>query len=160
MSKQKTKKMSDLDKRTLTLKRTFSAPISLVWEAWTQPEHIAQWWGPKGMETQIIDHEFKVGGNWKYVMQMPNGSEFIADGIYSAIVELEKIISSANFKPMTEGVEIQAYFEENGDKTNFTFSVVHPTEEYCQQQEKMGFMNGWGSVFDRLTELLLAKQNA
>ena len=56
--------------------------------------------------------------------------------------------------PMTEGVEIQALFEENGDKTNFTFNCVHPTEEYCKQQEKMGFYNGWGSVFDRLNEYL------
>ncbi|WP_299437137.1 SRPBCC domain-containing protein [uncultured Aquimarina sp.] len=142
--------MSNLNNRTLSLKRTFNAPIQLVWQAWSRPEHITHWWGPKGMETKIIEHDFSVGGTWKYAMLMPDGSEFIADGIYTEIVELKKIISSANFKPMTEGVEIQALFEEDGDQTKFTFNVVHPTEEYCQQQEKMGFMNGWGSVFDRL----------
>ena len=51
--------------RTLTLERTFKAPIKLVWEAWTQPEHIAQWWGPKGMETNVIEHNFSVGGQWE-----------------------------------------------------------------------------------------------
>jgi len=142
--------MNDASDRTLTLKRTFNAPLKLVWEVWSQPEHIAQWWGPKGMETNVIEHDFRVGGNWKYIMLMPDGNEFIADGIYLEIVELEKIFSSANFKPMTEGVEIQALFEGDGDKTNFTFNVVHPTEEYCKQQEKMGFYNGWGSTFDRL----------
>ena len=81
---------------------------------------------------------------------MPDGNEFVSEGVYLVIVEFEKIFSSANFKPMTEGVEIQALFEKNGDKTNFTFNIVHPTEEYCKQQEKMGIMNGWGSVFDRL----------
>ena len=136
--------------RTVTIKRTFDAPIKLVWEAWTQSEHLASWWGPKGMETKVIEHDFRVGGQWKYAMMMPDGNEFITDGIYSEIVTLKKIISSANFKPMTEGVEIQALFEENGDKTNFTFNIVHPTEEYCKQQEKMGILNGWGSVFDRL----------
>ena len=85
---------------------------------------------------------------------MPDGNEFIADGIYSDIVKLVKIFSSANFKPMTEGVEIQSLFEEAGDKTNFTFNCVHATEEYCRQQEQMGFYNGWGSVFDRLDEYL------
>ncbi|MDN5202786.1 SRPBCC domain-containing protein [Fulvivirgaceae bacterium BMA10] len=145
---------NDLKNRTLTLKRTFNAPIKLVWEAWTQPEHIALWWGPKGMETKVIEHNFSVGGEWKYSMMMPDGKEFIADGVYKEIVELERIFSSANFKPMTEGVEIQALFEENGDKTNFTFNVVHPTEEYCKQQEEMGFYNGWASVFDRLGEFL------
>lgn len=141
---------NDLDKRVLTLKRIFNAPIELVWEAWTQPEHIIQWWAPKGMKIKVVEHNFRVGGKWKYVMPMPDGKEFISDGIYSEIVRLEKIVTSANFKPMTEGVEIRALFEANGDKTNFTFSVVHPTEEYCRQQEQMGFYNGWGSAFDRL----------
>jgi uncharacterized protein YndB with AHSA1/START domain len=141
---------NDLAKRVLTLKRTFNAPVELVWEAWTEPEHIAQWWAPKGMQVTVVEHHFSVGGTWKYVMPMPDGSEFTSEGVYTVIVEFEKIFSSANFKPMTEGVEIRALFEANGDKTHFTFSVVHPTEEYCQQQEKMGFYNGWGSAFNRL----------
>ena len=143
-------KENELNNRTVTLERTFNAPIKLVWKAWTQPEHIAQWWGPKGMDTKVIEHDFRVGGQWKYAMLMPDGNEFISDGVYSEIVELEKIFSSANFRPMTEGVEIQSLFEEFGDKTKFIFNVIHPTEEYCKQQEKMGIMNGWGSVFDRL----------
>lgn len=60
------------------------------------------------------------------------------------MVEFEKIVSSANFMPMTEGVEIQSLFKANGNKTDFTFNIVHPTEEYKIQQEKMGIMNGWG----------------
>ncbi len=147
-------KTNETNSRTLSLKRTLNAPIKLVWEAWTQPQHIALWWGPKGMDTKVIEHDFRVGGKWKYTMEMPDGNEFISEGVYSVIVELEKIFTSADFKPMTEGVEIQALFEENGDKTNFTFNVVHPTEEYCKQQEKMGFMNGWGSVFDGLETYL------
>ena len=142
--------LNEVSKRILTIKRTFNVPRKLVWEAWIKPEHIVQWWGPKGMQIKVIEHDFKVGGKWKYVMPMPDGSEFISDGVYSEIVEPEKIVTSANFKPMTAGVEIRAFFQENGDKTNFTFSVVHPTEEYCRQQEKMGFYNGWGSTFDRL----------
>lgn len=146
--------MDDLSKRTLTLERTFNAPLQLVWEAWTQPEHIANWWGPKGMKTKIIEHNFKAGGSWKFSMTMPDGKEFITEGVYSEIVEFEKIISSADFKPMTEGVEIQAFFKADGDKTLFTFNVVHDTEEYCRQQEEMGFYNGWASVFNNLEEFL------
>ncbi|MGB5386048.1 MAG: SRPBCC domain-containing protein [Eudoraea sp.] len=144
----------ELNNRTLTIKRTFNAPIQLVWDAWTRAEQIALWWGPKGMQTKVVKHDFKVGGIWKYVMTMPDGNDFVTEGVYSEIVELVKIISSADFKPMTEGVEIQALFEAKEDKTNFTFKVVHPTAEYCKQQEKMGFYNGWGSTFDRLNEYL------
>lgn len=142
--------------RTLTIERTLDAPIALVWEAWTQPEHIAKWWGPPHMDVKIIEHNFEVGGQWKYSMTMPDGMEFVTEGVYSLIVEPEKIHSSADFKPMTEGVEIQALFKEEGDKTHFTFNVVHPTAEYCKQQEEMGFYNGWGSVFNNLEEHLSA----
>jgi len=143
--------------RTLSIEKTLNAPLELVWKAWTQPEHIAQWWGPKGMETKVAKHDFQVGGTWKFVMMMPNGQEFIGEGVYSEIVEFEKIISSADFKPMTEGVEIQALFKAKGDQTEFTFHCVHATEEYCKQQEQMGFYNGWGSTFNRLAEYLEAK---
>ena len=148
----------DLKSRTLTLTRTFQAPIKLVWEAWTQPEHIAGWWGPKGMDIKIVEHDFRVGGKWKYVMPMPDGKEFISQGVYSEIIAFKKIVTSADFMPMTAGVEIQASFEANGDQTIFTFSVIHPTVEYCKQQEKMGFYNGWGSAFDRLDSLLTSRK--
>ncbi len=149
-----------MNDRTVTIKRTFDAPIALVWEAWTKPEHVAQWWSPKGITTKIAEHEFKVGGKWKFIMPMPNGNEFIAEGVYIDIVEHEKIVSKADFKPMTEAVEIWALFKAQGDKTEFTFHVVHPTVEYRIQQEKMGILNGWGSVFDRLEELLISMVNS
>ncbi len=146
--------MSDLKNRTLTIEKNFNAPIKLVWEAWTNPEHVAKWWGPKGADIKVVEHDFKVGGKWKYTMPMPDGNEFISEGEYKEIVELQKIVSSANFKPMTEGVELHTFFEAQGDKTKFTFSVIHPTEEYCKQQEEMGFYNGWGAAFDRLEVLV------
>lgn len=145
---------NDISKRMLTLKKTLNAPRRLVWEAWTNADHIVRWWAPAGMETKVIHHEFKPGGHWKYTMLMPDGSEFISEGVYSEIIEFEKIVTSADFIPMTEGVILQILFEDDDDKTSFTFSVIHPTEEYCRQQEKMGFYNGWGTAFDRLNKYL------
>ncbi len=143
-----------MENRTVTIERTFDAPVELVWSAWTEATHIAEWWSPKGITTEIVEHNFVVGGKWKFLMPMPDGSTFTAEGEYLEIVEHERIISKADFKPMTEGVEIQSFFEAQGDQTKFLFKVVHPTEEYKIQQEKMGILNGWGSVFTRLEELL------
>jgi len=148
-------KINDAKNRTLTIKKVFNALIKIVWEAWIKPDHIVQWWAPKGMKVTVIKHDFKVGGKWKFVMPMPDGNEFISEGQYLEIVEFNKIITTADFKPMTEGVELQVFFEADGDKTNFTFSVIHATEEYCKQQEKMGFYNGWGSAFDRMEALII-----
>ena len=147
-------KANEADPRILSIERTFQAPIQLVWEAWTRPEHIANWWGPQGMEVKIVKHEFRVGGSWEYSMLMPDGNEFISDGVYSEIVEPKRLVTTANFRPMTEGVELQILLEADGNATHFTFNVVHPTEAYRMQQEKTGFYNGRGSAFDRLEVLL------
>ena len=140
--------------RTLTIERTFNAPIQLVWDAWTKADHIVKWWGPKGMETRIEEHSLKVGGDWKFIMKMPDGRDFIAEGQYQEIHAPNKLVTTANFRPMTEGVVLEVFLEADGEKTIFKFNVVHPTEEYCKQQEAMGFYNGWASTFDRLQEMI------
>jgi uncharacterized protein YndB with AHSA1/START domain len=55
---------------------------------------------------------------------------------------------------MTEGVTLIVQLSESDNQTKMLFSVVHPTEEYAKQQEELGFLNGWGSVFDRLLSYL------
>lgn len=147
-------KANNAKSRTLSMQKVFDAPIKTVWEAWTNPDHVIQWWAPPGMPIKVEQHEFKVGGKWKYSMPMPDGNLFISEGKYLEIEPLKKIITTADFRPMTEGVELHVSFEADGDKTNFTFSVVHETEDYAKQQEKMGFYNGWGSAFNRMEAIL------
>ena len=146
--------LSDIEKRTLTIERSFDAPQDLVWKAWTQSEHIAKWWAPPGMETTVKKHDFKVGGDWEYSMLMPDGKDFIAFGTYSRIEAPNLLETTANFIPMTEGVTLLVTLSENGGKTHMNFKVIHPTEEYCKQQEQMGSLNGWGKVFDGLVGYL------
>ena len=114
-----------------------------------------KWWAPPGMKINLIEHNFQVGGKWKYSMPMPDGNLFISEGTYIEIEQYKKIITTADFKPMTEDVELHILFEAGGDKTNFTFSVIHKTEEYCKAQEKMGFYNGWGAAFNRMEALII-----
>jgi len=102
------------------------------------------------MKINVVEHDFRTGGAWKYSMPMPDGSLFISAGKYLEIEPYKKIVTTADFKPMTEDVELHVLFEEDGDKTHFTFSVIHATEDYCRQQEKMGFYNGWNTAFARL----------
>ena len=103
--------MNDAKNRTLTLKKKINAPVKLVWEAWTNSDHVVQWWGPKGMKIDVVEHDFKVGGKWKYTMPMPDGNLFISEGTYLEIVPYKKIATTADFKPMTEGVELHVEFE-------------------------------------------------
>lgn len=145
--------------RTLTIKKVFNAPVNLVWNASTQVDQIVQWWAPQGMKIKVIEHNFTVGGKWKFSMPMPNGGDFVSEGTYLEIVEHKKIVTSADFKPMTENVELHVSFEADSDNTNFEFSVVHETEDYAKAQEKMGFYNGWGSALNRMEEVISKQQN-
>lgn len=135
--------------RTLTIKKVFNAPVNLVWNAWTEADQIVQWWAPQGMKIKVVEHNFTVGGKWKFSMPMPNGGDFVSEGTYLEIVEHKKIITSADFKPMTENVELHVSFEADGDKT----------ESYAKAQEKMGFYNGWGSALNRMEEVISKQLN-
>lgn len=146
--------INEAKNRTLTIEKILDASIDLVWEAWSQPEHIAHWWAPKGLELEILEHDFSIGGKWKYSMKMPNDQIFISEGQYKEINAPNKLVTTADFKPMTEGVELYIFLEAIGHQTKFTFHCVHKTEAYCKQQEEMGFYNGWGSVFGNLEEYL------
>jgi uncharacterized protein YndB with AHSA1/START domain len=148
-------KANNATNRTLTIKKVIEAPVKLVWEAWTNSDHVVQWWAPPGMKINVVEHSFKVGGKWKYTMPMPDGNLFISEGTYLEIEPNKKIVTTADFKPMTEDVELHVEFEADGDNTNFTFSVIHATEEYSKQQEKMGFYNGWGSAFTRMESVIM-----
>lgn len=64
----------EVENRQLRMKRMFKAPVELVWEAWTKPEHISKWWGPNGFTTTIHKMDFEEGGEWKLTMHGPGGS--------------------------------------------------------------------------------------
>jgi uncharacterized protein YndB with AHSA1/START domain len=81
--------------RTLSITKVIDAPAQLVWDAWTNPDHVIQWWAPLGMKIEVMEHDFKVGGKWKYTMPMPDGNLFVSEGKYLEIVPLKKIITTA-----------------------------------------------------------------
>ena len=136
--------------RTLSITKKLKAPLEKVWAAWTEPEHIAAWWGPKDMPVTIVKHDFKIGGQWRYTMEIPDGNTFVSDGTYADIVPNTKLTTSADFRPMTIGVVLQVSLKEDGKNTQLDFNVLHPTVAYCKQQEGMGFYKGWDAAFNRL----------
>ena len=62
--------------RELLLTRVLNAPIELVWEVWTNPKHIAQWWGPNGFTNTITTMDMHPGGEWDLVMHGPDGTDY------------------------------------------------------------------------------------
>ncbi|PYT00443.1 MAG: hypothetical protein DMF63_07705 [Acidobacteria bacterium] len=155
----------------IVITREFAAPRQLVWDAWTKPEHIEKWFGPKGFNTRVDEMDFKVGGRSSYVMIGPDGGEYPADGVFKEIVPIEKIVSSADgfskeFQEahpemdLPKGTTVMTYlFDDLGDSTKLTLITTHSSVEERKKHEAMGVVQGWGSSFDKLDELLSELNN-
>ena len=93
MAATSTTQIKDTD---IVIIREFAAPRQLVWDAWTKPEQIEKWFGPKGFTTRVDEQDFKVGGRSNYVMIDAKGEEYPAAGVFKEIVPIEKLVSSAD----------------------------------------------------------------
>jgi uncharacterized protein YndB with AHSA1/START domain len=80
--------------REIVIAREFDAPRELVWDAMTNPQHVVNWWGPRGFTTTIETMDFRVGGDWKHVMHGPDGTEYPNHSVFKEIVKPEKIVYS------------------------------------------------------------------
>ena len=78
--------------RELIVTRLLDADIKLVWEAWTKPEHIAQWWGPDGFTNTISEMDFIPEGEWQLVMHGPDGTDYKNRSMFKEIIPFEKIV--------------------------------------------------------------------
>lgn len=151
----------------LVIERTFKAPRQLVWDVWTQPEHIANWWGPKGYYTRVEEYDFRPGGKWKYVMVGTNGQEHAVVGIFETILEPEKIVTTDNFGEGHEAVGVAEMpgilkliveLEDLGEHTRLTLTQTHTTEAEKEKHRAMGVMQGWASSFEKIDEYLIQFQ--
>lgn len=149
--------------REIVITRTFDAPRQLVWQAWTQPEHVAQWWGPRGFKTRVTELDLRPGGVWRYVMIGQDGTEYPVKGVFREVVPYERIVTSDEFDEgfehpaaggLPQGIVLTATLDDLGDKTRLTLSIAHPTSEDRRQHEKMGVVAGWNSSFECLDEYL------
>lgn len=151
------------DEHTIVITRTFNAPRDLVWRVWTEPAHIAQWWGPKGFTTRVEEMDLRPGGKSRYVMIGPDGAEYPGEGVFQEVVPQERIVTTDKFgedyQPTTDvdlpqGMVLTAIFEDLGHQTRLTLQIVHPTVEEKRKHEEMGVVAGWNSSFDCMDEYL------
>src|ERR1700677_5188508 len=73
--------------REVIIERVFDAPPEIVFQVWTEPGHLARWWGPKGFTNPVCEVDLRVGGAWRIVMRAPNGAEYPGGGVYREIVK-------------------------------------------------------------------------
>ena len=82
---------SNTQNRELLLTRVLNAPIELVWEVWTKPEHIAEWWGPNGFTNTITKMDVTPKGEWHLIMHGPDGTNYKNKSIFKEVVSTRKL---------------------------------------------------------------------
>ena len=117
------------DPQSIIATRVLDAPRELVWTAWTDPKHLAQWWGPNGFSTTTSAFDFRAGGVWRFVMHGPDGRDYQNRITFDEIVRPERI---AYHHGGGEDVEPEQFrttvtFEDLAGKTRLTLHAVFPS---------------------------------
>jgi len=157
--------------RALLITRVFDAPRELVWKAWTEPDHIRRWHGPRMFTCPVCEIDFRVGGKYLFCMRSDSGPEawqkgIWSTGVYREIVPLEKIVCTDSFADengnvvaatyygMTDDIPLEMLvtvtFEDLGGKTKMT--LRHQGLPAGEMTESAGI--GWNESFDKLAESL------
>jgi uncharacterized protein YndB with AHSA1/START domain len=117
---------SNTNDRELLLTRTLNAPVKLVWEVWTKPEHLANWWGPNGFTNTISDMEVKPGGAFNLIMHGPDGTDYDNMSTYNEVVPFEKLVFEHTTYPH---ILFTISFEAQGDKTLLRWHMLFDSAE-------------------------------
>jgi uncharacterized protein YndB with AHSA1/START domain len=137
----------------VVITRIFNAPRSLVFKAWTDPEHLSKWFGPKGFMATIIENDARTGGAYHFHMRSPNFDQHW-HGIYREVVAPERLVftwpTTTRHPEVTNTVVTVSFEDVGGGKTRLT--LRHATFDTIGQRDDHG--GGWNSAFDRLAELV------
>lgn len=143
--------------RVLVMERVFDAPRELVFQAWTDPKHVAQWWGPKGFTNPVCELDVRPGGAILIHMRGPDGVVYPTKGVYREIVSPERLVFTNSAFEGEEGnsqleVLTTVTFGEHNGKTKLTLRavVVKSTPEVAAALA--GMEEGWNQSLDRLAE--------
>jgi uncharacterized protein YndB with AHSA1/START domain len=151
--------------REIVVTRIINAPRALVWEAWTDPDQIAKWWGPEGFTTTIEEMDVRPGGVWKHVMHGPDGFDYINKSVFTEVVKPERIAFTHEGKGGRKGESFAAFeatwtFESLGNKTGVTIRMVFPSAaDRDLVVKEYGAVEGAEQTLVRL-EVLLSRRSA
>lgn len=139
--------------RTLVLTRLLAAPRSLVFQAWTQPGHLARWWGPAGFTLPTCEMDFRAGGAYRFCMRAPDGRDHWVWGVYREIVEPERLVftwereDEAGLRCQSSMVVTVTFAEQAGQTRLTLHQATFQTTADCADHHR-----GWKECLDRLAD--------
>jgi uncharacterized protein YndB with AHSA1/START domain len=138
--------------REIVTTRVLNAPRELVFKAWTDPDQLVQWWGPKGFTNTFHEFDLRPGGIWRFVMHGPDGVDYQNKSVFVEVVNPERIVFDHVSGPR---FQVVATFAEQAGKTTLTFRMRFESAAECDKVKAFA-VEGNEQNFDRL-EARLAK---
>ncbi len=143
---------SATETREISNEKIFDAPRELVWNAWTDPEHIKQWWGPIGFTTTTRRFDFQPGGQWLLTMHGPDGTDYPNEITYKVIEKPNRLEYEHGNCPLFYTTVI---FEDLGGKTKLSMRMLfNSTEDREDTAKRYGAIEGLEQTLGRLREFL------
>lgn len=144
--------------RELTLIRIFDAPRDLVFEAWTNPKHLAKWWGPHGFTNPVCEFDARPGGKIHIDMQAPDGTVYPMTGTVHEIVPPSRLVFMAAAEDHDGNALLNSLttvtFEDLGEKTKVTVHASAVGLAPIAADMLKGMEAGWTQSLERLAEIL------
>jgi len=147
--------------REIVITRTFDAPRALVFKVWTDPKHVAQWWGPSGFTAPVCELDLRVGGQFSIHLLGPNGVTYPCTGTFREIVKPERIVyvgTSEDGPACGSGLPprstVTVTFDEQDGKTLMTMRTILESVTARDAAIADGFNIGWGMSLERLAEYI------
>jgi uncharacterized protein YndB with AHSA1/START domain len=154
----------DIAERELVLNRLLNAPRTLVFDTWSDPEHVSKWWGPVGFTTTTHEMAFKVGGRWRFTMHGPDGTDYPNLVVYTEIARPERIRYDHGDDDRSENpapnFKVTVTFQDRGGKTFLTLRMLVESAAILEEMKKFGAVEGGTQTLDRLEQYLAEKQPA
>jgi uncharacterized protein YndB with AHSA1/START domain len=151
----------DSDPRALVGTREYDAPRNLVFSAFTDPNHLAQWWGPNGFTTTTLSFDMRPGGIWRFVMHGPDGRDYQNRITYEEVVPPERIVYRHGGGGDVEPVQFRQtiMFEDLGGRTRIVWRGDFPTAaERDRVVKEYGAGTGLVQTMARLADYLAAQR--
>jgi uncharacterized protein YndB with AHSA1/START domain len=127
--------------------RLFATPRELVFRAFSDPEHLAQWWGPRGFTNTIVGFDLKPGGRWRLVMQAPDGARYENESHFLEVVAPERVVLQ-HVEPVHR-FRMTMSFDDEGGRTRLTWRMRFESE--VEYNRVKGFIAAANEEnFDRL----------
>ncbi|MBI3791107.1 MAG: SRPBCC domain-containing protein [Gemmatimonadetes bacterium] len=143
----------------IRITRLYDAPVALVWEAWTDLKHVAQWWGPRGFTITTHHKDLRPGGSWTYTMHGPDGKDWPNFARYHEVVPRARLVydHGATSEDTAPLFHVTALFRDVGGKTELDMTMTLPTPEAATATKAFIKQVGGNSTWDRLAEYLEAE---